>query len=101
MVDPGDIDVVKGGESIMSRDFPKIRWDSPCFHTDEGAIVGIDPGDIDVDEPLGVSDTPYMNLRLYEMIADSFGVPPAAIDINHCSLEEWAARVDALVREVI
>ena len=77
------------------------RWHSPYFHVDEEAIMGIDPGDIDVDEPLGVPDTPYMNLRLYEMIAVSFGVPPAAIDINHCSLEEWAARVDALVREVI
>jgi hypothetical protein len=39
--------------------------------------------------------------RLYESMADSFDVPPAAIDINHCSLEEWAARVDTLVREVI
>jgi hypothetical protein len=59
----------------------------------------VDPGDIDVDEPLGVPDYPCMTA--YEMIAASFNVPPAAVDINHCSLEEWAARVDALVREVI
>jgi hypothetical protein len=82
------------------------------------ALCSIDPGDIDVDEPVGVPDSPYITAgeiqalrercyeivtdreHRYQMIADSFGVPPAAIDINHCSLDEWAARVDGLVEEV-
>jgi hypothetical protein len=85
-----------------------LRWHDPHFH--------VDPGDIDVDEPLGAvgmfqcdptavdhvtaSEIRAMQKRQYEMIAASFSVP-AVVDINRCSLEEWVARVDALVREVI
>jgi hypothetical protein len=97
-----------------------------CYGVSYGESSMIDPGDIDVDEPLGMLGNPYitapeiqvMQERLYQRIAESFGigplainpslsvgaesfgVPPAPIDINHCSLEEWAARVDGLVREV-
>jgi hypothetical protein len=106
MVDPGDIDVDEPlgvqdqWPGLISIWEPLGVQDTPYITA--GEVLAIQERMYEgIAEPLAVPDTPYMNLRLYEMIADSFGVPPAAVDINRCSLEEWAARVDALVREVI
>lgn len=88
---------------------PPITWDVERFRSvavrdsipglrgvDMGrsVVLPIDPGDIDTADPLaGLWTGPHA-----EPLPGFSPMEPT--DINRCSLEEWAAKVEALVRDV-